>query len=41
VLITEATRAAISEHFAVQEMGDFQLKGKAQLVHTYKVLGRT
>jgi adenylate cyclase len=41
VLISEATRAAIGEHFTVQEMGDFQLKGKAQLVHTYKVLGRT
>jgi adenylate cyclase len=40
VLISEATHAAIGEKFAVQEMGDFQLKGKAQLVHTYKVLGR-
>jgi adenylate cyclase len=41
VLISEATRAEIGDKFAVQEMGDFQLKGKAQLVHTYKVLGRT
>jgi adenylate cyclase len=41
VLISEATHAAIGDHFTVQEMGDFQLKGKAQLVHTYKVLGRT
>jgi adenylate cyclase len=40
VLISEATRVALGEQFAVQEMGDFQLKGKAQLVHTYKVLGR-
>jgi len=40
VLISEATRLAIGEAFVVQEMGDFQLKGKAQLVHTYKVLGR-
>jgi adenylate cyclase len=40
VLISEATRAEIGDKFAVQEMGDFQLKGKAQLVHTYKVLGR-
>jgi adenylate cyclase len=40
VLISEATRHAIGEAFVVQEMGDFQLKGKAQLVHTYKVLGR-
>jgi adenylate cyclase len=40
VLISEATRRAIGEAFVVQEMGDFQLKGKAQLVHTYKVLGR-
>jgi adenylate cyclase len=40
VLISEATRAQIGDKFAVQEMGDFQLKGKAQLVHTYKVLGR-
>jgi adenylate cyclase len=40
VLISEATRRAIGDAFVVQEMGDFQLKGKAQLVHTYKVLGR-
>ena len=40
VLISEATYTAIGDKFAVQEMGDFQLKGKAQLVHTYKVLGR-
>jgi adenylate cyclase len=40
VLISEATRKAIGENFVVQEMGDFQLKGKAQLVHTYKVLRR-
>jgi adenylate cyclase len=40
VLISEATHKALGEQFAVQEMGDFQLKGKAQLVHTYKVLGR-
>jgi adenylate cyclase len=40
VLISEATRVEIGDKFAVQEMGDFQLKGKAQLVHTYKVLGR-
>jgi adenylate cyclase len=39
-LISDATRRAIGDTFAVQEMGDFQLKGKAQLVHTYKVLGR-
>jgi adenylate cyclase len=40
VLISEATRRAIGDAFVVQEMGDFQLKGKAQLVHTYKVLAR-
>ena len=40
VLISQATREAIGESFVVQEMGDFQLKGKAQLVHTYKVLRR-
>jgi adenylate cyclase len=40
VLISEATCKAIGDNFIVQEMGDFQLKGKAQLVHTYKVLGR-
>ena len=39
-LISEATRRAIGEAFVLQEMGDFQLKGKAQLVHTYKVLRR-
>lgn len=40
MLISEATRRAIGEAFVVQEMGDFHLKGKAQLVHTYKVLRR-
>jgi adenylate cyclase len=40
VLISEQTRRAIGDAFVVQEMGDFQLKGKAQLVHTYKVIGR-
>jgi adenylate cyclase len=40
VLISEATREAIGAAFDVQEMGDFQLKGKAKLVHTYKVLRR-
>jgi adenylate cyclase len=40
VLISEATRQAIGDKFILQEMGDFQLKGKAQLVHTYKVLRR-
>jgi adenylate cyclase len=40
VLISEATRKAIGETFAVQEMGEFQLKGKAQLVRTFKVLRR-
>jgi adenylate cyclase len=40
VLISEATHAAIGSAFEVQEMGDFQLKGKAKLVHTYKVLRR-
>lgn len=39
-LISEATRNAIGDAFVVQEMGDYQLKGKAQLVHTYKVIGR-
>jgi adenylate cyclase len=40
VLVSEATREAIGAAFDVQEMGDFQLKGKAKLVHTYKVLRR-
>jgi len=40
VLISEATHEAIGAAFDVQEMGDFQLKGKAKLVHTYKVLRR-
>jgi adenylate cyclase len=39
-LISEATRKALGDAFAVQEMGNVKLKGKAQLVHTYKVLGR-
>lgn len=40
VLISEATRAAVGSAFEVQEMGNFQLKGKAQLVQTFKVIGR-
>lgn len=40
VLISESTRNAIGDAFILQEMGDYQLKGKAQLVHTYKVIGR-
>ncbi|MEO7912357.1 MAG: adenylate/guanylate cyclase domain-containing protein, partial [Roseiflexaceae bacterium] len=40
VLISEATREVLGDAFDVQEMGDFQLKGKAKLVHTYKVLRR-
>jgi adenylate cyclase len=41
VLISEATRNVVGDTFAVQEMGNFQLKGKAQLVKTFKVLGRS
>jgi adenylate cyclase len=40
VLIGEATRDAVGEHFVVQEMGELQLKGKAQRVRAYKVQGR-
>ena len=40
MLIGEATRHAIGTAFRVQEIGNVQLKGKAQLVHTFKVLGR-
>jgi len=40
VLIGEATRAAVGEHFVVQEMGEFQLKGKSQRVRAYKVQRR-
>ncbi|MBK9941949.1 MAG: FHA domain-containing protein [Kouleothrix sp.] len=40
VLISEATRQVLGQAFALQEMGEFQLKGKAQLVRTFKVLGR-
>ncbi|HNP69637.1 MAG TPA: adenylate/guanylate cyclase domain-containing protein [Kouleothrix sp.] len=39
-LISEATRRLVGDAFQLQAMGEFQLKGKAQLVHTYKVLGR-
>lgn len=41
ILIGEATRAALGDAFAVQEMGELQLKGKAQRVRAYKVLGKT
>jgi len=41
VLISEATRNLIGDAFRVQEMGNFQLKGKAKLVKTFKVLGRS
>jgi adenylate cyclase len=40
VLISDATRNAIGDRFAVREVGDFQLKGKAKLVHTFMVQGR-
>jgi adenylate cyclase len=40
VLISEATRNVVGDTFEVQEMGNFQLKGKAQLVKTFKVLAR-
>ncbi len=40
VLISEATRVAIGDRFEVQEMGDYQLKGKDKVVRTFKVLGR-
>lgn len=41
ILIGEATRAAIGEGFAVQELSELTLKGKARRVRAYKVLGRT
>jgi adenylate cyclase len=40
VLISEATKNAIGGLFHVQDMGEYDLKGKAQTVRTYKVLGR-
>jgi adenylate cyclase len=40
VLISEATHQALGARFRVQEMGDYQLKGKQQTVRTYRVLGR-
>jgi adenylate cyclase len=39
VLISEATLQATGKRFRVQEMGDYQLKGKEKTVRTYKVLG--
>ena len=41
VLIGEATCAAIGEEFAIREMGELQLKGKAHKVRAFRVLGRT
>ena len=38
-LISEATRRLLGNAFLLQAMGECQLKGKSQLVHTYKVLG--
>ena len=40
VLIGEATYIAIGSGFRVQEMGEYQLKGKEKSVRTFKVLGR-
>jgi adenylate cyclase len=40
VLIGEATHQAIGQRYRVQEMGEYELKGKAKTVRTYKVLGR-
>lgn len=41
ILVGEATRLAIGQIFAVREVGELQLKGKAQRVRAYKVLGRS
>jgi adenylate cyclase len=40
VLISEATLQAAGDRFLVQEMGEYQLKGKEKTVKTFKVLGR-
>ena len=40
VYTSEATVAQLGNDYAVQEVGPLQLKGKAQTVQVYKVLGR-
>ncbi|HEY1015366.1 MAG TPA: adenylate/guanylate cyclase domain-containing protein [Herpetosiphonaceae bacterium] len=40
VYTSEATVAQLGKDYAVQEVGPLQLKGKAQTVQVYKVLGR-
>ena len=40
VLISQATRDAFGDQFAVQATGALELKGKKTLVQTYKVLGK-
>lgn len=39
VLVGEATCAAIGDGFAIREMGELQLKGKAHKVRAFRVLG--
>lgn len=41
ILVGEATCHAVGSAFAVQKMGELQLKGKARKVLAYKVLSRT
>jgi adenylate cyclase len=41
ILISEATRQALGNAFVVEERGELQLKGRQQLVRTYKVIGKT
>ncbi len=40
VLISDATLAMLGDRFGVEERGEMELKGKAQRVRTFKVLGR-
>ena len=40
ILITEATRRQVGEHFRVESVGEVALKGKDQSVTVFRVLGR-
>jgi predicted ATPase len=40
VLITEMTRRLTGDTFDVEDVGELELKGKSELVHAYRVLGR-
>jgi class 3 adenylate cyclase len=40
VLVTEATRRLTGDTFEVDDLGEIEVKGKAEPIHAYRILGR-